>query len=418
MKNKSEKLARNAIRARKAKNKRANEQDKPKKGKRWLIRLGALMGCLLLVSALVVPCFADPVYYPAYTVTDDFYTAFINYNISEHYRDNDLLLDIIDRYRDGYVGTGDNGLFDCGLLCYGSTTFTEDTIKDTGIYTNFVLTEDSSVHSVVYTDCAFIKMSTLDPNDYEFASAYNYGHFEIDLIANGDDVVSRITFTGVWNGVTQRYVFTNVRGSYNDTSPIEFFGPYSYEVYGDDNLLQSGILTGLEVSYTLRNTIIFGTIPEGVSLLQNLLFSENQDTYYHPLAFANGYFAGQMENGTYSDGYNTGYTTGYNTGKNEGYVIGHNDGYDAGYEAGFEVSYDSGYTDGYNEGVNTTDSANLGKNLIGETLSAPIEGLKQFKLINWVTENGKTISISLLSVLSAALGVTLVIWFLKLFAGG
>lgn len=77
--NKRNKLARNAIRARKAKNKRANEQDKPKKGKRWLTRLGTFIGCLLLVSALVVPCFADEVnttvldYTPSYgSALDDF----------------------------------------------------------------------------------------------------------------------------------------------------------------------------------------------------------------------------------------------------------------------------------------------------------------------------------------------------------
>lgn len=58
MKN-NNKLARNAIRARKAQKKRANEQDKPKQGKRWLSRLLALIGCLLLVSALALPCFAD-----------------------------------------------------------------------------------------------------------------------------------------------------------------------------------------------------------------------------------------------------------------------------------------------------------------------------------------------------------------------
>lgn len=58
MKN-NNKLAINAIRARKAQKKRANEQDKPKKGKRWYSRLFALIGCLLLVSALALPCFAD-----------------------------------------------------------------------------------------------------------------------------------------------------------------------------------------------------------------------------------------------------------------------------------------------------------------------------------------------------------------------
>lgn len=58
MKN-NNKLALNTILVRKAQKKRATEQDKPKKSKRWFSRFFALMGCLLLVSALALPCFAD-----------------------------------------------------------------------------------------------------------------------------------------------------------------------------------------------------------------------------------------------------------------------------------------------------------------------------------------------------------------------
>lgn len=57
--NKHKKLARNTIRARKAIKKRADEQTNQTRCKRWQSRLFALVGCLLLVSALVAPCFAD-----------------------------------------------------------------------------------------------------------------------------------------------------------------------------------------------------------------------------------------------------------------------------------------------------------------------------------------------------------------------
>lgn len=59
----NEKFARNTIRVRKVIKKHSNEQTTQTKGKRWYSRLLALIGCLLLVSALAVPCFADiPMY--------------------------------------------------------------------------------------------------------------------------------------------------------------------------------------------------------------------------------------------------------------------------------------------------------------------------------------------------------------------
>lgn len=54
-----EKLARNTICVRKALKKRSNEQTTQTRRKRWQSRLLALVGCFLLFSALVVPCFAD-----------------------------------------------------------------------------------------------------------------------------------------------------------------------------------------------------------------------------------------------------------------------------------------------------------------------------------------------------------------------
>lgn len=83
--NKNEKLTHNAVRARKAQKKRVNKQDTPKKNKGWFSRLLAFIGCLLLVSALAVPCFADDavpnsdsvvgtwVFYDVLSIPDEFY---------------------------------------------------------------------------------------------------------------------------------------------------------------------------------------------------------------------------------------------------------------------------------------------------------------------------------------------------------
>lgn len=414
MKNKSEKLARNAIRARKAKNKRANEQDKPKKGKRWLIRLGTLMGCLLLVSALVVPCFADAVYYPPYVATDDFYDAFLEYNVSDNVLENPVFMRTINAYRGGIAGHNDKELFYNHLLCFSSVDYTNVTRS-----LDANLLDGSGIRGSVLVEYITMNIVSRDDPSVNYLSQFDNGEFVIDIYSNGDDVQLVIDFNATWDALDYNFKFYAYDFTYVEGNDVNFEpDSYRYEVYESGVLQQSGYLGKIEVAYTVLDSFIGPFTIDSVSLLHSVLFVSNLYSYYHPLAFANGYFGGQLENGTYADGYNAGYSMGYDVGINEGYIIGHNDGYDAGYAAGEQASYDTGFTDGYNVGVNTTDSANLGKNLIGDTFSAPLEGLRQFVLIDWTTDDGRNISISLLSLLSAALGVMLVIWFIKLFAGG
>ena len=68
--------------------------------------------------------------------------------------------------------------------------------------------------------------------------------------------------------------------------------------------------------------------------------------------------------------------------------------------------------------MNEIDSGEFGYNLIGGVLSAPFAFLSEFTLVEWTTNSGAFVSISLGEVVSAAIGVALFVWFLKLFAGG
>lgn len=88
------------------------------------------------------------------------------------------------------------------------------------------------------------------------------------------------------------------------------------------------------------------------------------------------------------------------------------------YSSGLGVSYNTGYADGYDDAVADIDSGDFGRNLLGNTFSVPFEGLKQLTLIKWETAEGNIISINLMTVFSAMVGVTLFVWFLRIFAGG
>lgn len=391
--------------------------------KRIIARVVALCATLGVIIALALPCFAND-YFDG-TITDDYYTAFVNTDIPDIYHDSDhILMYIINSYRDGSVrNAGSDGLFGCELLCYGKMNYNSETSRPGGYPTfEYYLGEDTDINYQVYLE--YIALDVLRDNmPNPFSLVLDEATFDFSLRCTGDDVVVEITLSGVWYDrddvpYEEMVVFRNTQGTYSPNQTVEFVGPYTYSYYEAGQLIGEGVVTSIETAYTVKNTFLLGTSITSVGLIQTFLFSENSYTYYNPLAFANGYYAGKHTAPTYEQGYTDGYTTGYNNGRNEGYILGHNDGYDAGYEAGEQASYDTGYTEGFNQGINTNESANLGKNLIGDTLSAPLEALNQFTIVSWITQDGTAINITLGSLISACIGVLLVIWFLKMFAGG
>lgn len=116
---------------------------------------------------------------------------------------------------------------------------------------------------------------------------------------------------------------------------------------------------------------------------------------------------------------------------NEYYLDGFNDGvasetakqkwYPQGFEAGvksddaknkwYPQGYEAGYAAGLNDGLNSSGSENLGQNLIGDTLSAPLRALNQFQLF---TSPGGTV-VTLGMVFGSLIALTLLFAFLKLF---
>ena len=118
-------------------------------------------------------------------------------------------------------------------------------------------------------------------------------------------------------------------------------------------------------------------------------------------------------------GYNHSYTLGYETGLRYGYDSGYETGYNDGFANGTANSeYDVAYQKGFQDALNEVDSGDFGRNFLGVVFNAPIDALNNFILIDWTLSNGEQVTITLGSILGAALAVVLVVWFLKLFAGG
>ena len=80
------------------------------------------------------------------------------------------------------------------------------------------------------------------------------------------------------------------------------------------------------------------------------------------------------------------------------------DDYDIGYEDGYSDGYDLGYSVGFNDGY---DNANI--DFIFNTIVDPVSALFNFELLP---------SISIGSIFATILGISLVLLFLKYFAGG
>lgn len=107
-------------------------------------------------------------------------------------------------------------------------------------------------------------------------------------------------------------------------------------------------------------------------------------------------------------------TADYERGLLAGYGEGYSSGYDVGYDQGYSEAYDDGYSVGYEDGAASNSSENFGKNLLGDTLSAPMDALNQFTLY----ESSSGFKVTLGLVVGGAISLTLFIAFLKIFAGG
>ena len=84
--------------------------------------------------------------------------------------------------------------------------------------------------------------------------------------------------------------------------------------------------------------------------------------------------------------------------------------FDSAYQTGYDIGYNVGFVRGRNEG----QSEDFGFNFLGDTLSAPIRALDNLVLF----ESNSGFRITVWGVFSTVVGISLFIWFMKMFAGG
>lgn len=93
-----------------------------------------------------------------------------------------------------------------------------------------------------------------------------------------------------------------------------------------------------------------------------------------------------------------------------------NDGFNAGVNSNNAKDkwYQEGFDEGFIEGQTATEGEALAQNLLGDTLSMPFRALDNVVLF----ETSTGVPITLLTVFKSVLAISLLIVFLKLFAGG
>lgn len=400
--NKQNKLARNAIRARKAQKKRVNEQDKPKKGKRWLTRIFSLLGCLLLVSALVVPCFADE------TETQDGGATV---------QDSATIFEDAKRYFYEFYGLGtfsplralmDSDVFDSNIhYTYEFQAHPVEIAFRAPVLMSVNIIDPLSLSYVCVTDNTTGEMIQLMPGAWgtTFYTSGDNRFWFLDF----EEYVE--TDTGLTTRKALRY-----RVKFNkDTFQVSEVSLQSdfYDIDFADTGWTVGTITDK-----------FGKLSlEYADSCNYALFAVSDNYRTFERGFAEGYHDGESVGYTngydvgYDEGEQYGYDWGYATGEVRGYQTGWGDGYNDGYTKGVkdtEADEEGQYKKGYYAAVSEIDSGKFGENFLGNMFSAPIRALEEFTLAK--LPDGTNITI--LGVLSAFVALTLFIAFLKKFAGG
>lgn len=400
MKNKTknnERLARNTIRARKANKKRTNEQDKPKTRKMWITRLFALAGCLLLVSALVVPCFAD-----ALEERSNSGEREVNFlEVLSSFRDtittNDKQL-VIDSFTDS-LGSGffDYSYFNGGNIAYNITSWF--------YYESGVVTREVLEH--VYVSFLINGLSITLPQGRDLCQCTVFYDFSISPNDNRSSLL--ITFRS-----TEEFVGNVCQIQYNGTVSGGTLSGYTANLYltsvtsdfieTDFDIEEDVLTVGLLADYYSPGI----SLQQQLSLLNSLFLNANSNEPSNPHQFYQGFLGG------YSYGYGDGYSEGNDDGREQGY----NEGYTHGYNNGIKDGTGLDYTEGYNQAIRDIEDGDFGRNFLSGIFNAPMDAMNEFVIASWETPGGNTMRITLGAVLGACIGVSIFVWFLKMFAGG
>lgn len=355
------------------------------KNKRLIARIGAILACLLLVGALVVPTFADEqTPQPSATVHLGSAWEWFKGTLSST-ADNDALALLYDRY----LGMGSNDFFEKNILISGTVNSMS---VDLGYTLDYSATETSIIEGQVTVYMAAFKLVDSN-NNVRAYEALDGGYFRYSLYYNVTDG-QRLTISFIpsdSNGAKLNIVY---RRYVND---------------GVTSLIRESIHYG-GIDYTNN----FGELQIAATIVENRYEGAMLSSIVYPLLQCqSGVGAIPYTEVVYSpSAFYSGMDRAYNLGYEDGYRYGYNNGYNDGIES-LEA-----YNEGYNDAVEEIESGDFGRNIIGSIFSAPFDALRSFTLVEWQLAGGMVVTITLATVVSAAVGIALFIWFLKTFAGG
>lgn len=381
------------------------------KNKKLWARIGAMLACVLLVGALAIPCFADtttesvtPRVTVPYGAALDWFNAMID-SRSNNYAYN-LLVGL-------YNGYGDSRFFEVPYLVSGITD-----IRNTPTYNAYLPIQlslipdgdyaSSQIHGVVSVDAFSCAVYT------DYGMPLYYGVYEKGKIDVGIYYETPTNARAVLSFYPENSNTYTVSYTYNGTYNLNGLSLTLDSILTPQGSFTTANLTKTDIAFTVTE----GTTPVLLSVLCELLYVRDictfDDVVYSPRDFYYG-----VES-SYQLGYDDGNRYGYQLGYDDGYAKGETDGYNRGYDVGFGDGQQSEglYQDGYNDALNEVDSGDFGRNFLSGVFTAPLNALNNFKIIQWETQNGDIYSVSLMTILSAIIGLSLFIWFLKMFAGG
>lgn len=359
-----------------------------KMNKKFFVRIGAVLACVLLVGALAVPAFADEssavAYMPSYGDAIDTFQMLLDS------RSDTLAYGGLLTY---YNGFGDSRFFNVKTLVSGSCDVN---------YSPTYIDDLSYLNSM---DSGDIR-STFTLDRFEYAV---YSDADTLLIAGG--AVGSLTFTQM---KTQETASTISIAFYDGSSanPSLQFNYSTVDHSGGADVTFTKLYVGsasynpsdiyrVEVAFAVNNNSTPYMLPVVCSLLYLNDAVYYEDVVYSPSDFYKGYTAS--------------YNLGYEDGNRYGYQNGYDDGYDQGV---IDTKGDDIYQSGYDAAVQEIKDGDFGRNFLGNVFGAPVDALRRFTLVDWTLKDGTLITINLMSVFSAIVGVSLFVWFLKMFSGG
>lgn len=373
---------------------------KKKINKKFLARIGALLACVLLVGALVVPCFAD--YTPSHYPYDDEWDAYLRYK--ESYWLYDLFgtgsngnrayyqSRITENFDQWFNGNSVDALIS-GVLPHTNTGYGASNLYNTAgggvnlrttIYSVVCLVAfDSVSNNTIFSVSTNANVSvTLYPSYYSLSFSYDgdiYGfNYEID------DAYDTATLSYLYGGgetfskdIGGADVFDDIEISLymaiSDPTEVSLLNNITFLLFGDERVNATGDLKHI-------------AFPQAEYRAARQVFDKMKETAF------------EQEQSAYDSGLGVSYNTGFQ------------DGYD---EAKAEIdSSRLTYEAGYNDALSEISSGEFGENLLGNMFSAPIKAVQSITLVQ--LPNGSFITLG--NIFSALIALLLVLAFIKIYS--